>query len=133
MGETMDEATMLGPLADKIQFDRVMKSLEQDEKYAKLVIGGGRKGDKGNFVEPTIFLDPPMTSQIYTNEVFGPVLVLTTFKTEEQAIELANETNCGLAGKFSSSFSYPLEAKFQHIILPTVFKDLYCVKMLRVS
>jgi aldehyde dehydrogenase (NAD+) len=99
MGDPLNEATFLGPLADKIQFDRVMKFLEQGKKDAKVVTGGGRHGDKGNFIEPTIFLDPPSDSTIYTDEIFGPVLVFKTFKTEEEAIQLANDTSYGLAGQ----------------------------------
>jgi aldehyde dehydrogenase (NAD+) len=100
MGDPTDPSTMLGPLADRKQFDRVMEYLERGKQEAKLVIGGGRKGDKGNFIEPTIFLDPSTDSRIYKEEIFGPVLVIKTFKTEEEAIELANKTSYGLAGKF---------------------------------
>jgi aldehyde dehydrogenase (NAD+) len=97
MGDPMSESTFLGPLADTAQFDRVMKFLEIGKHDAKVLTGGGRKGDKGNFIEPTIFLDPPSNSKIYTDEIFGPVLALKTFKTEEEAIEMANNTSYGLA------------------------------------
>ena len=97
----MNEATFLGPLADKIQFDRVMKFLEQGKKDAKVVTGGGRHGDKGNFIEPTIFLDPPSDSTIYKDEIFGPVLIFKTFKTEEEVIQMANDTSYGLAGQLN--------------------------------
>ena len=50
-----------------------------------------------NFIEPTIFLNPDNKNTIYTDEIFGPVLSLKTFKTEEEAIELANDTSYGLA------------------------------------
>ena len=104
MGDPMNAGTMFGPLADTKQFDRVMGFLEQGKQDAKLVTGGIRKGEKGNFVEPTIFLDPPVNSKIYTDEIFGPVLVVKTFKTEEEGIQLANETSYGLTGKFSFAF-----------------------------
>ena len=100
MGDPMCANTMLGPLADRKQFDRVVEFLKQGKKDAKLITGGDRKGGKGNFIEPTIFLDPPTNSKIYTDEIFGPVIVLKTFKTEDEAVELANKTNYGLAGKF---------------------------------
>lgn len=80
-----------------------MKFIEQGKKDAKVVTGGGRHGTKGNFIEPTIFLDPPTDSQIYTDEIFGPVLVFKTFKSEEEGIELANDTSYGLAAYLYTS------------------------------
>jgi len=62
------------------------------------IIGGHQKGTKGLFVEPTIFLNPNSNSSIYKDEIFGPVLTIKTFKTEEEVIELANDTNTGLSG-----------------------------------
>ena len=98
MGDTFDPNTALGPLADKAQFDRVMNFLESGKTAgAEVLTGGTRKGDKGCFVEPTIFLNPDAKADIYTDEIFGPVLVLKTFKTEEEGIELANDTSYGLA------------------------------------
>jgi len=97
MGDPMSESTYLGPLADQAQFDRVMDFLEAGKHDAKTLTGGGRHGNKGYYIEPTIFVDPATNSKIYTDEVFGPVLVLKTFKTEEEAIELANGTRYGLA------------------------------------
>lgn len=97
MGDPTDEQTYLGPLADVTQFDRVMKYLEIGKQDAQLLTGGSRKGDTGNFIEPTIFMDPPSNSKIYTEEIFGPVMVVKTFKTEEEVIAMANKTSYGLA------------------------------------
>jgi aldehyde dehydrogenase (NAD+) len=102
-GNPLDASTFLGPVADKIQYDRVMKFIEQGKKDAKVVTGGGRHGDRGNFIEPTIFLDPPTDSKIYTDEIFGPVLVFKTFRSEEEGIELANDTSYGLAAYLYTS------------------------------
>lgn len=97
MGDPSNDSTFLGPLADRAQFDRVMNFLEIGKQDSKLLTGGGRHGEKGNFIEPTIFVEPVASSRIYTEEIFGPVLVLKTFKTEEEALELANKTSYGLA------------------------------------
>lgn len=98
MGDTLDPKTALGPLADQAQFDRVMGFLERGKKGgAQVLTGGVRKGEKGCYVEPTIFLNPDASAEIYTDEIFGPVLSIKTFKTEEEAIELANDTTYGLA------------------------------------
>ena len=55
---------------------------------------------KGFYIEPTIFLNPPIDSPIVQEEIFGPVLVIQTFKTTEEAIELANCTRFGLASGY---------------------------------
>jgi aldehyde dehydrogenase (NAD+) len=104
MGDTLDPKTFLGPLADKAQYDRVMSFLEAGKSSgAEILTGGVRKGDKGCFVEPTIFLNPDSKATIYTDEIFGPVLSVKTFKTEEEAIEMANDTSYGLAASIYTS------------------------------
>jgi acyl-CoA reductase-like NAD-dependent aldehyde dehydrogenase len=70
------------------------------------VTGGIRKGDKGNFIEPIIFLDPPTENTIYKEEIFGPVFMLKTFTTEKEKVKLANDINYGLTNKFNY-FVYP--------------------------
>jgi aldehyde dehydrogenase (NAD+) len=112
MGDPINASTYLGPLADTKQLDRVMAYLKQGKQDAKLVTGGVRKGDTGNFIEPTIFLDPPTESTIYKEEIFGPVLVVKTFETEEEGVELANDTSYGLAGK-SSRVIFPFRIMLQ--------------------
>jgi aldehyde dehydrogenase (NAD+) len=94
---------MLGPLADASQLQRVLGFIETGKSEAKLLVGGERKGDKGAFVEPTIFLNPAKDATIYKDEIFGPVLTVLTFETEEEAIKLANDTSFGLSGTVFSS------------------------------
>ena len=95
MGDPSDTKTMLGPLADTKQLERVLGYIEAGKSEAKLLVGGERKGDKGAFVTPTIFLNPSKDSTIYKEEIFGPVLSVMTFETEEEAIKLANDTSYG--------------------------------------
>jgi aldehyde dehydrogenase (NAD+) len=104
--DPMDSKTMFGPIADKGHFDRVMGYITQGKKDAKLITGGARKGTVGCFIEPTIFYNPDPNSAIYTEEIFGPVLVVQSFKTEEEAVSLANDTIYGLSGK-STYFDPP--------------------------
>ena len=94
----LDARTTLGPVADKAQLKRVLAYIEEGQKTAQLVTGGKRKGSKGFFIEPTIFLNPAPDSKIYRQEIFGPVIVVKTFKTEDEVIELANDTEYGLSG-----------------------------------
>jgi len=99
-----EATTAYGPLADKAQFDRVLSFIEKGKAAnGEPVIGGKQKGDKGYFIEPTIFLNPDKESAIFKEEIFGPVLNIRTFKTEEEAIELANDTNTGLSAQLYTS------------------------------
>lgn len=98
MGDPTAPGTMLGPLADTKQLERVLGFIESGKSEAKLLVGGERKGDKGAFVQPTIFLNPTKEAKIYKEEIFGPVLTVLTFETEEEAIKLANDTSFGLSG-----------------------------------
>lgn len=97
IGDPSKSSTQVGPLADQAQFKRVMEFMEIGKKDGSLVTGGVRRGDKGTFVEPTIFKDTPDGSRIVQEEVFGPVVTVKTFKTEEEAIEVANNTVFGLS------------------------------------
>lgn len=92
--------TVLGPVADEQQLNRVLDFIQKGKETATLITGGGRKGTTGCFVQPTIFLDPASDSPIYKDEIFGPVLVVKTFKSEEEVIKLANNTTYGLAGAY---------------------------------
>ncbi|KAK7705728.1 hypothetical protein SLS57_009927 [Botryosphaeria dothidea] len=95
--DPLDPSTELGPVVDKGQFDRIMSYVEIGKQSATLLAGGARKGAKGQFIEPTIFFNPQKSSRIVREEIFGPVLTIQTFKTEEEAIELANGSVYGLA------------------------------------
>lgn len=107
--DPLDEKTFQGPLVDKLQFDRVMQYMEAGKKEAKMIVGGEKVGDKGFYVQPTIFLNPDDNAKIYREEIFGPLLAIRTFKTEEEAIRLANDTNYGLSATlFTDSASRAL-------------------------
>ncbi len=91
--------TDVGPLVDaraaqKIE-SLVRRALDQG---ARLLAGGHRVTGRGHFVEPTVLADVAPDAEILTEEIFGPVVVLTSFSDERQAVELANATEYGLAG-----------------------------------
>jgi aldehyde dehydrogenase (NAD+) len=96
IGDPMDPKSMVGPLVDEKQFGRVMGFIEKGKSEAELGFGGQRIGEKGYFVEPTLFLKPGKDATIYREEIFGPVMMINTFETEEEAIEMANDTEYGL-------------------------------------
>jgi aldehyde dehydrogenase (NAD+) len=102
IGDPSLQTTAVGPIADKIQFKRVMELIEVGKKDGTLVTGGAQRGEKGLFVQPTIFKNTPSTSRIVQEEVFGPVVTVQTFKTEDEAVDMANDTVFGLSGKQST-------------------------------
>ncbi len=103
MGDAFDASTEMGPLISEKHRAKVEGYIKLGrEEGAKLVLGGGRPKDpalqKGFFVEPTIFTNCNTSMRIVQEEVFGPVLTVETFKTEEEAIRIANDTTYGLSG-----------------------------------
>ena len=101
MGDPNNPDTAFGPLADKKQFDRVMGYLEEARNGGtEFLVGGDRQGTKGAFVKPTLLLNPDLKNKAYTDEIFGPVLSIRTFKTEEEAIKLGNDTTYGLSCEY---------------------------------
>ncbi|MGE7664866.1 aldehyde dehydrogenase family protein [Ureibacillus composti] len=99
LGEGLNERVDMGPLISEQQLNRVLEYVEiGKQEGATLLCGGNRLERKGYFVEPTIFTNTTHDMRIVQEEIFGPVLVIQTFKTESEAIQLANGTNYGLAG-----------------------------------
>lgn len=94
----LDPNTMYGPIVDKQQFDKIMAYIEIGKKTATLLTGGAQKGEQGYFIKPTIFVNPDPESPVVTEEIFGPVMVVQTFGSEEEALRLANGLVYGLAG-----------------------------------
>lgn len=97
IGDPSSASTQIGPVADKAQFDRVMSFLSMGKQDGTLVTGGSQRGKEGLFIEPTIFKDIQRSSRLKEEEIFGPVVTITTFETEEEAVRLANDTIYGLA------------------------------------
>jgi betaine-aldehyde dehydrogenase len=101
LGSPLDRETKMGALVSREQFDRVRQYQELGKKEAKLAMGGGRAQggalDRGYFVEPTIFYDVPRTARIAREEIFGPVASVIPFDSEAEALEIANDTEYGLA------------------------------------
>ncbi|CAM3821203.1 betaine-aldehyde dehydrogenase [Alicyclobacillus pomorum] len=103
LGSGFEETTQMGPLISEEHRAKVEQYLAIGRAQgAKLLVGGKRpeRGDlqKGFFVEPTVFDDCVSSMRIVQEETFGPILTIETFRTEEEAIDLANDTVYGLAG-----------------------------------
>jgi betaine-aldehyde dehydrogenase len=102
VGDGTVEETEMGPLISRAHQKKVVDYIETGKaEEAELLCGGGTYDDeraKGNFVQPTVFAKTRPTMRIVCEEIFGPVLVVQLFDTEEEAIALANDTIYGLAG-----------------------------------
>jgi aldehyde dehydrogenase (NAD+) len=101
VGDPMNAASNVGPIISRKQLERVLNYIEIGKaEGAEIVAGGNRIGGKGYFVEPTVFTKMTPEMRIWREEIFGPVVGLTTFSSEEEAISLANDTDYGLGAYF---------------------------------
>src|SRR5579872_5433830 len=101
VGDPMDSSTRLGPLISSAQRERVEGYIAKGKQEgARVVMGGGRPAgfSKGYYVEPTIFAEVESKMTIAQEEIFGPVLSVLPYDTEDEAVNIANDTIYGLAG-----------------------------------
>jgi aldehyde dehydrogenase (NAD+) len=98
VGDPFDPNTEQGPQVDEAQFDKVLSYIESGRhEGAKLVCGGNRVGDRGYFIQPTVFADVHDDMKIAQEEIFGPVMSIIPFKSVDEVVERANRTTYGLA------------------------------------
>ncbi len=106
VGDPAEEGNHIGPLVSQMQFDKVQALIQKGiDEGARLVAGGTGRPDglnRGYFVKPTVFADVNNDMTIAREEIFGPVLAMIPFDTEEEAIEIANDTPYGLAAYVQS-------------------------------
>lgn len=123
VGDPHDPATQVGALVHPEHYDKVMSYVEIGKSEGRLVAGGGRPEhlpegqENGSYVSPTVFADVAPDARIFQEEIFGPVVAITPFDTEEEALELANNTKYGLAAylwtndlKRAHNFAQSIEA-----------------------
>jgi aldehyde dehydrogenase (NAD+) len=98
VGDPFDPETQQGPQVDEAQFEKILRYIEYGKKEgASMLTGGGRIGNKGYFIEPTLFADVTDNMRIAREEIFGPVMSVLKFKNVDEIIRRANDTNFGLA------------------------------------
>jgi aldehyde dehydrogenase (NAD+) len=102
MGDPMDPATEIGPIATRPQYERILKAIESAKAEGAKLHSGGKPvqtgAGSGLFIEPTIFTGVDNSMRLAQEEIFGPVAAVIPFDTEEEAIQIANDTRYGLTG-----------------------------------
>jgi betaine-aldehyde dehydrogenase/5-carboxymethyl-2-hydroxymuconic-semialdehyde dehydrogenase len=103
LGDPRDDATTVSPMIHPDHLARVEGFVQRARDDGQEILRGGRRLDEGWFFEPTLIVPTSNDAEIVQREVFGPVLTLQTFETEEEAVALANSTQYGLAGLIYTS------------------------------
>ena len=105
IGDGLAEGTLLGPLVSRGQYEKVLGFIDRAKAAGiNVACGGKAEGfDKGYFVAPTVLADAPLDSEAWVEEIFGPVVCVRSFETEEEAVRLANDSRFGLAAAVMSA------------------------------
>ncbi len=98
VGDGLEQGTQMGPLQNKAQFEKVLGFIESAKKDGKIIAGGGRKGDKGYFIQPTVVRDIAEGSRLVDEEQFGPVMPVIRYSDPADALRRANASIYGLGG-----------------------------------
>ncbi|ESZ68977.1 hypothetical protein X726_31525 [Mesorhizobium sp. L103C105A0] len=106
IGNGLDEGVLLGPLVSEAQHRKVLSAVEAARAAGATIACGGRRPEmpaRGFFVEPTVLTEVPLDSDVWREEIFGPVACVRPFSTEAEAIGLANDSRYGLAAAVMSA------------------------------
>ncbi|WP_236019480.1 aldehyde dehydrogenase family protein [Fuscibacter oryzae] len=105
IGNGLEPGTLLGPLVNKGQYDDVLRHIERAVEQGATVACGGKVAGRGKgfWVAPTVLTDVPLTADAWVEEIFGPVVCIRPFDTEDEAIALANDSRFGLAAAVMSA------------------------------
>ncbi|CAN7470238.1 aldehyde dehydrogenase family protein [Pararhizobium sp. LjRoot255] len=106
IGDGLEPGVLLGPLVNKGQYEDVKRHIARAVEQGATVACGGKRPEgfeKGYYLEPTILTDLPLDSGAWVEEIFGPVVCIRPFDTEEEAVRLANDSRLGLAAAVMSA------------------------------
>jgi aldehyde dehydrogenase (NAD+) len=128
VGDPFDARTEQGPQVDQAQFDKVISYIDSGKKEgARLATGGDRAGDRGYFVQPTVFCDVTDDMKIAQEEIFGPVMSIIKFKDLDEVVARANRTIYGLAAAVWTRDIGKAHAIAQNVRAGTVWVNCYDV------
>jgi 5-carboxymethyl-2-hydroxymuconic-semialdehyde dehydrogenase len=132
-GDPRNEATDIGPQISRPHFQRIDGFVQRAQAAGLTpVLGGGPNTDLGGlYYRPTLFLDPPAESEVLREEVFGPVLCLQSFRDEDQAVAMANDTDYGLAAVVMTGDTARAERVTDRLSAGLVWNNCFFVRDLR--
>lgn len=132
-GDPREESTQIGPQIHRVHLDRVAGFVERaTDEGARIVVGGGANDELGGlYFRPTLLADAAPGSEILTAEVFGPVLTMQTFASDEEAVELANGTDFGLAAVVVCGDRARAERLTKNLVAGTIWVNCFFVRDLR--
>lgn len=138
LGDPMDPNTFMGPVVSKDQYDKIKKTIEQAVKEGGKILAGDENlqlpenNEKGYFIRPTIIADLTDCSDIWYNEVFGPVVTVRPFKYKHEAVKLANTSSYGLSATIWTTHLNTAHKVAQDLKAGTVWVNTWTKRDLRV-
>lgn len=132
-GDPRDPETDIGPQIHQVHFDRINGFVQRaKDEGANIIMGGSPNANLGGlYFNPTLIKNPTPGSEIVTAEVFGPVLTMQTFSTDEEAIAMANGTEFGLAAVVVSGNRAHADAITKHLVAGTIWVNCFFVRDLK--
>jgi 5-carboxymethyl-2-hydroxymuconic-semialdehyde dehydrogenase len=132
-GDPRDPETDIGPQIHQVHFDRINGFVERAKaEGANIIMGGSPNSELGGlYFSPTLVKNPTPGSEIVTSEIFGPVLTMQTFSTDEEAIAMANGTEFGLAAVVVSGNRAHADAITKHLVAGTIWVNCFFVRDLK--
>jgi 5-carboxymethyl-2-hydroxymuconic-semialdehyde dehydrogenase len=132
-GDPRDPETDIGPQIHQVHFDRIKGFVDRAKaEGAEIIMGGEPNGDLGGlYFRPTLVKNPTPGSEIVSAEIFGPVLCMQTFKTDEEALAMANGTEFGLAAVVVSGKREHAKAITERLVAGTIWVNCFFVRDLR--
>jgi 5-carboxymethyl-2-hydroxymuconic-semialdehyde dehydrogenase len=132
-GDPRDEKTDIGPQIHQVHFDRVKGFVDRAKaEGANIVMGGSPNSELGGlYFTPTLVLEPTPGSEIVTAEIFGPVLAMQKFATDEEAVRMANDTEFGLAATVVTGSREKADRVTAELVAGTIWVNCFFVRDLR--
>ncbi|CAB4613648.1 MAG: aldehyde dehydrogenase family protein [Actinobacteria bacterium] len=132
-GDPRDEKTDTGPQIHQVHFDRVKGFVDRAKaEGANIVMGGSPNSELGGlYFTPTLVLEPTPGSEIVTAEIFGPVLAMQKFATDEEAVRMANDTEFGLAATVVTGSREKADRVTAELVAGTIWVNCFFVRDLR--